>query len=396
MRSGSTTEPSSERGIDGRSGRVAAGVRPEKITIGAGGGANELPGHGLRDGIHRCRDAGRRAHAPRAPCRCSRRTWTPVGGCLPRARRRAELGPGVDVRRRSGCPDERGGGRMNPRLTRNELLRRGAAGGALLAFPSMLAACGGGNGGGRGDGGELKDVLNFANWPLLHRHRRSPRRSTQFTEETGIKVNYFEEINDNAEYFAKVQGPLSQGRGDRPRHLRVHGQLALPGTPRRSGVGAEARQEPDPEHREPHRRAGEPAVRPGPRVLAAVAVRHDRDRVERGAHRAGRRTIEQLLEDPKLKGKVTMLEELADSVGLVMLGNGDDPSDGHRRDVRTRDRRVQAAVDSGQIRAVHGNDYAAAAGEGDVRGRDRLVRRRRPAPGGQPGSQVGDPAGRAE
>jgi spermidine/putrescine transport system ATP-binding protein len=30
--------------VDGRSGQVAAGVRPEKITIGAGGGANELPG----------------------------------------------------------------------------------------------------------------------------------------------------------------------------------------------------------------------------------------------------------------------------------------------------------------------------------------------------------------
>ncbi len=30
--------------INGRSGPVAAGVRPEKITLGAGGGANELPG----------------------------------------------------------------------------------------------------------------------------------------------------------------------------------------------------------------------------------------------------------------------------------------------------------------------------------------------------------------
>jgi len=30
--------------IDGHSGRVAAGVRPEKITLGAGGGSNELPG----------------------------------------------------------------------------------------------------------------------------------------------------------------------------------------------------------------------------------------------------------------------------------------------------------------------------------------------------------------
>jgi spermidine/putrescine transport system ATP-binding protein len=30
--------------VNGRSGEVAAGVRPEKITIGSGGGANELPG----------------------------------------------------------------------------------------------------------------------------------------------------------------------------------------------------------------------------------------------------------------------------------------------------------------------------------------------------------------
>ena len=30
--------------VNGRSGPVAAGVRPEKITLGAGGGANELPG----------------------------------------------------------------------------------------------------------------------------------------------------------------------------------------------------------------------------------------------------------------------------------------------------------------------------------------------------------------
>ncbi|MDH4341195.1 MAG: TOBE domain-containing protein, partial [Thermoleophilia bacterium] len=30
--------------VDGWTGKVAAGVRPEKITLGAGGGVNELPG----------------------------------------------------------------------------------------------------------------------------------------------------------------------------------------------------------------------------------------------------------------------------------------------------------------------------------------------------------------
>ena len=69
---------------------------------------------------------------------------------------------------------------MNPRLTRNELLRRGAAGGALLAFPSILAACGGGgNGDGSSDGGELKTVLNFANWPFYIDTTPKPTRSEE-------------------------------------------------------------------------------------------------------------------------------------------------------------------------------------------------------------------------
>ncbi len=35
---------------------------------------------------------------------------------------------------------------MTERITRRELVRRGAAGGVLLSFPSVLAACGGGSG----------------------------------------------------------------------------------------------------------------------------------------------------------------------------------------------------------------------------------------------------------
>ena len=63
---------------------------------------------------------------------------------------------------------------------------------------------------------ELRDVLRFANWPLyIDVDEKTKKRPSldEFTERTGIGVDYFEEINDNAEYFAKVQGPLSQGRG---------------------------------------------------------------------------------------------------------------------------------------------------------------------------------------
>jgi spermidine/putrescine transport system substrate-binding protein len=77
-------------------------------------------------------------------------------------------------------------------------------------------------------------------------------------------------------------------------------------------------------------------------------------------------SIQQLLEDPNLKGKVTMLLELADSVGLVMLQNGDDPTsvtdESYDRAMKT----VQAAVDSGQIRRFTGNDYSGPLANGDL------------------------------
>ena len=100
------------------------------------------------------------------------------------------------------------------RYTRRQIVQRGAAGVGILALPGLLAACGGGGDGGGSD--ELADVLRFANWPFyIDVDEQTKKRPTleQFTEETGIRVEYFEEINDNAEYFAKVQGPLSQGQG---------------------------------------------------------------------------------------------------------------------------------------------------------------------------------------
>ena len=76
--------------------------------------------------------------------------------------------------------------------------------------------------------------------------------------------------------------------------------------------------------------------------------------------------MQQLLEDPKLKGKVTMLQELADSVGLVMLENGDDPRRVTDESFNAAIDTVQAAVDSGQIRRFTGNDYAQPLTKGDL------------------------------
>jgi spermidine/putrescine transport system substrate-binding protein len=244
---------------------------------------------------------------------------------------------------------------MNSRITRDELLRRGAAAGALFAFPSLLAACGSGDDGGAAED-ELKTVLNFANWPL-YMDEEKPTTLEQFTQETGIKVNYFTEINDNDEYFAKVQGPLSQGQGiDRDIFVftdnsRYPGLLIDEGWVQKLDkeripnienlIDAQASPPFDPERE---------YSLPWQSGMTGIAWNEElTGPVE---------SIEQLLEDPKLKGKVSMLLEMADSVGLVMLANGDDPGTVTDESFQAAVDRVQAAVDSGQIVRFTGNEYA--------------------------------------
>jgi spermidine/putrescine transport system substrate-binding protein len=77
-------------------------------------------------------------------------------------------------------------------------------------------------------------------------------------------------------------------------------------------------------------------------------------------------SIEQLFEDPKLKGKVSMLMELADSVGLVMLANGDDTGEVTDESYQRAVDRVQAAVDSGQVVRFTGNDFAQPLTQGEL------------------------------
>jgi spermidine/putrescine transport system substrate-binding protein len=253
---------------------------------------------------------------------------------------------------------------MNPRLTRNELLRRGAAGGALLAFPSILAACGGGDGGGGDDGGELKTVLNFSNWPL-YIDVDKPTTLQKFTQETGIKVNYFEDINDNAEYFAKVQGPLSQGNSINRDIFVFTDNSRFPGLLIEQGWVEELDKELIPNFVN--------------LVDAQASPPFDRDRTYSLPWQSGMTgiawnedvtgpvtSVQQLLEDTKLKGKVTMLTEMADSVGLVMLQNGDDPTSVTDESFNRAIDSVQAAVDSGQIRRFTGNDYTQPLTNGDL------------------------------
>ncbi|MGH3061139.1 MAG: spermidine/putrescine ABC transporter substrate-binding protein, partial [Gaiellaceae bacterium] len=114
---------------------------------------------------------------------------------------------------------------MDP-ITRRQLLRRAAAGGVTLSLPGLLAACGG-DGGIEGQQAEtgatgattveqvLADEITVSNWPFYidqNDDASSFPTLDQFTEATGVKVNYLEDINSNEEFFGEIQAPLSRGQ----------------------------------------------------------------------------------------------------------------------------------------------------------------------------------------
>jgi spermidine/putrescine transport system substrate-binding protein len=255
---------------------------------------------------------------------------------------------------------------MTMRMTRRQLVQRGAAGATILSLPGLLAACGGGGGG--GGGGELADVLRFSNWPLYidfdEKTKKHPTLDA-FTAKTGIKVDYSEDINDNAQYFGKIQGPLSQGRGIDRDIVVLTDNSRFPGLMISKGWAEELDKDLIPNFSN--------------LVDAQASPPFDPDRMYSLPWQSGMTgiawnedvtgpvtSIQQLLEDPGLKGKVTMLMEMADSVGLVMLQNGDDPKSVSDETFDRAISTVQKAVDDGHIRRFTGNDYSQPLTKGDI------------------------------
>jgi spermidine/putrescine transport system substrate-binding protein len=262
---------------------------------------------------------------------------------------------------------------MSSQITRKALLQRGAAGVTVLSLPGLLAACGGGGGGDGGDGGELKDVLNFSNWELYidtPSTRKAagltgPTTLQQFTTKTGIKVNYYEDVNDNSGYFAKVQGRLSRGDGidrdiivstDNDRFLGEYitndwalklDKSLIPNISNLIDAQASPPFDPNRDYSLPW-------------FSGMDGIAWNEDLTEPVT------TVTQLLEDPKLKGKVGVWNSMGDTLGLIMLENGDDPA---KVTDATFDRAlavVQKAQDAGQIRRFYGNDYAQPLATGDL------------------------------
>jgi spermidine/putrescine transport system substrate-binding protein len=266
---------------------------------------------------------------------------------------------------------------MTDRLTREQFLRRAVAGGSILTVSGLLEACGGG-GGIKGAAATSKKAtsvkktlagtMTFSNWPLyidVDKKKQHPSLQ-QFTKKTGVKVKYIEDINDNESFFGKIEGPLSHGQSVHRDIVVMTDSSGLPARMIELGWLEKLYKPAIPNIKNLLATQQHPGWDPQrqyslPWQSGMTGIGYDPKKV------GGELTsVAQLLEDKKLKGKVTLLTELADTMGLVMLANGDDPSSVTPATYKKAVDRIQKAVKSGQVRQFTGNDYAPLLAKGDV------------------------------
>ncbi|MFF9278331.1 polyamine ABC transporter substrate-binding protein [Streptomyces griseosporeus] len=260
-------------------------------------------------------------------------------------------------------------------LTRRSLLRASAGGALTLGGLGALSACGipaaGKTAGGTSaeDHSATEKTVGFSNWTEYMDVDDSGKHHPTldaFTRRTGIKVKYTEDINDNNEFFGKIKPQLAAGQ-DTGRDLIVLTDWLAARLIRLGWV-----QKLDPSHlphafanlspqfRTPDWDPGRAYSYPWQGISTVIAYNKKAlDGVEV-------KSVSDLLDNPKLKGRVGFLTEMRDTMGMTLLDMGKDPGRFTDDDYDAAIARLQKGVDKGQIRRFTGNDYTSDLTKGDL------------------------------
>ncbi|MFH8613508.1 PotD/PotF family extracellular solute-binding protein [Streptomyces sp. NPDC017979] len=260
-------------------------------------------------------------------------------------------------------------------LSRRTALRAFGVGALTVGGGAALSGCGippakrEGGAAAADDHSEKEKQVVFSNWTEymdISEDNKSRPTLAEFTKRTGIKVKYTEDINDNVEFFGKIQPQLAAGQDAGRDLINVTDWLAA----RMIRLGwvqkLDAALLPNayanlaPQFRRPDWDPGRAYSYPWTGISTVIAY---------NAKATGGKKVDsvsQLLDDPSLKGRVGFLTEMRDTVGMTLLDLGKTPGRFTDADYDEAIGRLQKGVDKKQIRRFHGNDYTSDLSKGDL------------------------------
>jgi spermidine/putrescine transport system substrate-binding protein len=239
--------------------------------------------------------------------------------------------------------------------------RRGVlAGAGGLGAAGLLAACGG------SDSGDSANSVRWGNWPLYLDYDEDTKKYPtldKFQEQTGITAEYFEDYNDNDEFYGKVQAQLKLGEdigydvvtptdwmAARWIRLGYTQKFDTANIPNKSNIlDSLASPSFDPNREQSMTWQG---------IMAGFGWNTEKNP-------KGIRTLEELFA-PQNKGKIVVLSEMRDTIGIILLAQG------VNLQTVTEDQYMNAVdymakqISDGWIRGVKGNEYAEDLTSGDA------------------------------
>ncbi|MFF8838961.1 spermidine/putrescine ABC transporter substrate-binding protein [Streptomyces sp. NPDC015130] len=211
-------------------------------------------------------------------------------------------------------------------------------------------------------------TLDFANWPLYidTDDDDTSRRPTlnAFRERTGISVRYTEEINDNDEFFGKI-GPALMNHQETGRDLIVVSDWMAARFVRLGWVQEMDRTAQPHVAKHLNPQLLDPAFDAGrlhsvPWQSGITGIAYNRRKLGREL-----RSTKELWADD-LRGKVTLLSGLDESMSLLLQGNGVDVTRWTRDDFHALCEQIEGLVRKKHVRRFTGNDYIKDLSTGDV------------------------------
>jgi spermidine/putrescine transport system substrate-binding protein len=251
-------------------------------------------------------------------------------------------------------------------LSRRRFLQATGAVGAAVALSPALAACGGGASA-AGD----SSAVNWSNWPSYmdgDEEKGTYPSIQKFTKDTGVKVKYAVDINDNEEFLSKVRPQLEKGQ-DINRDLVVltdwmaatwiekgwAQKFDAASVPNKTNLVQRLQNVPFDPNRD--------YTLPWQSGFAGLGW--NTSLLKDATGKTELKSVEELW-DPKLKGKISVLTEMRDTIGVIMASQGANPADFKEDDFNKANAELQKQIDSGQVLNASGNDYLTALTNGEV------------------------------